>query len=243
MTRGFLGAIIDFGMTLAGFIGVLDYLGLTRERVIPVVVFFAFFYWLISKSLNRLGEDIRFLKTSFNDVKKKEDYIINSTGFIIAGVLPFALSFVVIGWKRKYDKLHGNVVLLRYQKAQKIAKTRLKTAKKLMDSQNHKEFYTELSSALFGYLEDKLHIPKSEFTVERASDELRRKNLTEELIADLKTGAEKCEFVRFAPGAEKSAAMQEMYDEIADVIINLEKNISVGTSFRRDKLGKRNAHA
>jgi hypothetical protein len=131
----------------------------------------------------------------------------------------------VIGWKRKYDKLHGNVVLLRYQKAQKVAKNRLKSAKKLMDSQNHKEFYTELSNALFGYLDDKLHIPKSEFTIEHASDELRKRNITEELISNLKTGAEKCEFVRFAPGAEKSAAMQEMYDEIADVIINLEKNI------------------
>ena len=183
------------------------------------------------ENIKELGTDIRFLKTSFSDVIKKEDYIINSTGFIIAGVLPFALSLVVIGWKRKYDKLHGNVVLLRYQKAQKVAKTRLKTAKKLMDLQNHKEFYTELSSALFGYLEDKLHIPKSEFTIERASDELRKRNLTEELISDLKAGAEKCEFVRFAPGAEKSAAMQEMYNEIADVIINLEKNI----------LSKRNA--
>ncbi|MDZ7623380.1 MAG: BatD family protein [Ignavibacteriaceae bacterium] len=179
------------------------------------------------EDIKELGSDIRFLKTSFEDVRKRENYVINSTGFLVAGALPFILSLVVIGWKRKYDKLHGNVVLLRYQKAQKIAKNRLKTAKKLMDSQNHKEFYTELSSALFGYLEDKLHISKSEFTVERASDELRKKNITEELIADLKTGAEKCEFVRFAPGAEKSAAMQEMYDEIADVIINLEKNIFV----------------
>ena len=183
------------------------------------------------EDIKELGTDIRFLKTSFEDVKKKEEYFINSTGFIVAGAFPFVLSLIVIGWKRKYDKLHGNVVLLRYQKAQKIAKNRLKTAKKLMDSQNHKEFYTELSSALFGYLEDKLHIPKSEFTIERAADELRKRNLTEELIADLKTGAEKCEFVRFAPGAEKSTAMQEMYDEIANVIINLEKNI----------LSKRNA--
>jgi hypothetical protein len=183
------------------------------------------------ENIKELGTDIRFLKTSFEDVRKKEDYVINSAGFLIAGALPFVLSLVVIGWKRRYDKLHGNVVLLRYQKAQKVAKNRLKTAKKLMDLQNHKEFYTELSSALFGYLEDKLHIPKSEFTVERASDELRKRNLTEVLISDLKAGAEKCEFVRFAPGAEKSAAMQEMYDEIADVIINLEKNI----------LNKRNA--
>ena len=76
-----------------------------------------------------------------------------------------------------------------------------------------------------GYLEDKLHIPKSEFTLAHSEDELRNKNVSEELIGNLKTSAEKCEFVRFAPGAEKSTAMKEIYDEIADVIINLEKSI------------------
>jgi len=177
------------------------------------------------EDVRELGSDIRFIKTSFNDVEKKESYLINSTGFIVASIVPFVLALGLIGWKRRHDKLHGNVVLLRYQKAQKVAKNRLKLAKKIMDSQKHKEFYTELSSALFGYLEDKLHIPKSEFTLESAADELRVKNVSDELIEKLKSGAEKCEFVRFAPGAEKSAAMKEMYNEIADVIINLEKNI------------------
>ena len=177
------------------------------------------------EDIRELGSDIRFIKTSFNDVEKKESYLIKSTGFIVASIMPFVLALGLIGWKRRYDKLHGNVVLLRYQKAQKVAKNRLKLAKKIMDSQKHKEFYTELSSALFGYLEDKLHIPKSEFTLESATDELKVKNVSDELIEKLKSGAEKCEFVRFAPGAEKSAAMKEMYDEIADVIINLEKNI------------------
>ena len=179
------------------------------------------------EDIKELGTDIRFIKTSYNDISKKENYIFNSTGFLIASILPVILGVGMIGWKRRYDKIHGNVVLLRYQKAQKIAKNRLKTAKKLMDSQNYKEFYTELSSALFGYLEDKLHIPKSEFTIERASEELRNSKISEELISNLKTGAEKCEFVRFAPGAEKSTAMEGMYNEIADVIINLEKNILV----------------
>jgi hypothetical protein len=187
------------------------------------------------EDIKQLGEDIRFIKTSYGDIEKKESYIINSTGFVIAGALPIILSIGLIGWKRRYDKLHGNVVLLRYQKAQKVAKNRLKQANKLMDTPSHKEFYTELSAAMFGYLEDKLHIPKSEFTVERAGVELRNRNVSDELISDLKSSAEKCEFVRFAPGAEKSAAMKEMYDQIADVIINLEKNVSVGTSFRRDK--------
>ena len=177
------------------------------------------------EDIRELGSDIRFIKTTFDDVEKKEGYLINSTGFIVLGIVPFVLAIGLIGWKRRYDKLHGNVVLLRYQKAQKVAKNRLKLAKKLMDTENHQEFYTELSFALFGYLEDKLHIPKSEFTLERAADELRSNIVSDELIENLKSSAEKCEFVRFAPGAEKSTAMKEMYDEIADIIINLEKSI------------------
>jgi hypothetical protein len=177
------------------------------------------------EDVKELGTDVRFIKTSYDDIEKKESYVIDSTGFLFASILPVFLGVGLIGWKRRYDKLHGNVVLLRYQKAQKVAKNRLKKAKKLMDGQNYKDFYTELSSALFGYLEDKLHISKSEFTVEKASDELRNRNISDELIASFKAGAEKCEFVRFAPGAEKSTAKQEMYNEIADVIINLEKNI------------------
>ncbi len=125
----------------------------------------------------------RFIKTSYDDIEKKESYVIDSTGFLFASILPVILGVGLIGWKRRYDKLHGNVVLLRYQKAQKVAKNRLKTAKKLMDGQNYKDFYTELSSALFGYLEDKLHISKSEFTIEKASDELRSRNISDELIA------------------------------------------------------------
>ena len=177
------------------------------------------------EDIKELGTDIRFIKTSFDDIEKREDYFFNSTGFVIASILPFIFAVGIIGWKRKHDKLHGNVVLLRYQKAQKIAKNRLKSAMKLMENKNHTAFYTELSTALFGYLEDKLHIPKSEFTIERASADLRKLKVSDELISNLKTGAEKCEFVRFAPGAENSAAMQDMYDEIAEVIINIEKNI------------------
>ncbi len=94
-----------------------------------------------------------------------------------------------------------------------------------MQEKNHKAFYTELSMALFGYLEDKLHIPKAEFTVERAADVLKMKDVQEGLITDLKNSAEKCEYVRFAPGAEESSAMKEMYAELANVIINLEKSI------------------
>jgi len=177
------------------------------------------------EDVQQLGNDIRFIKTSFSGIEKKSEYMINTNGFWIAGAAPFLLLAVLLGWKRRSDKLAGNVTLLRYQKAQKVAKNRLKKAGKFLQGKNHKEFYTELSLALFGYLEDKLHIPKAEFTVERAADDLRMNGVQEGLITDLKNSAEKCEYVRFAPGAEESAAMKEMYDELAEVIISLEKSI------------------
>ncbi len=178
------------------------------------------------EEIEQLGNDIRFIKTSTGDIKKKERYLFSKIEFLIAAISPLLFLALLVGWKKRSDKLSGNVVLLRYQKAQKVAKNRLKQSKKYLQGKNHREFYTELSLALFGYLEDKLHIAKAEFTVERAADELKNNGVSEGLISNLKDSAEKCEYIRFAPRAEESAEMKEMYDEIAEVIISLEKNIA-----------------
>jgi BatD DUF11 like domain len=175
-----------------------------------------------------LGNDIRFIKTSVGDIYKKEESVLFTTFFWVGGIVPMLILFVAVGWKKRNDKLAGNVALLKYRKAQKIAKNRLKKAKKLMQENNHKEFYTEVSQALFGYLEDKFHIPKAEFTIERAMDELSKAGVEQSLIDDVKKAAEDCEFIRFAPGAEKNAAMQNMYDQLTTVIIDVEKSIVEG---------------
>ncbi len=180
------------------------------------------------EDVQQLGSDIRFIKTSFEDIYIKEESVLFTTFFWVGGIAPMLILFIVVGWKKRNDKLAGNVALLRYSKAQKVAKNRLKKAKKLMQENNSKEFYTEVSLALFGYLEDKFHIAKAEFTIEGAMDELRKTGVEESLISDVKKAAEDCEFIRFAPGAEKSAAMQNMYDQLITVIIDVEKNIAVG---------------
>jgi len=176
----------------------------------------------------KLGSDIRFIKTSNDDIYKKEESILFTTFFWAGGIVPVILLLVLVVWKRKNDKLVGNLSLLHYQRARKVAKSRLKKAKKLMQENNYTEFYTEISLALFGYLEDKFHIPKAEFTIEKAADELRNAGVEETLIETVKKTAEDCEFVRFAPGAEKDSAMQSRYDQVAVVIVDVEKNIAEG---------------
>ena len=180
------------------------------------------------EDVQHLGSDIRFIKTSFEDIYKKEESVLFTTFFWVGGIAPMLILFIAVGWKKRNDKLAGNVALLRYSKAQKVGKNRLKKAKKLMQENNYQDFYTEVSLALFGYLEDKFHIPKAEFTIERAMDELRKLGVEESLINDVKKAAEDCEFIRFAPGAEKSDAMQNIYDQLTTVIIDVEKNIVEG---------------
>ena len=178
------------------------------------------------EDVRQLRQDIRFIKTSDYDIHKKEESVLFTTFFWVGGIVPMLLLFVVVGWKRRHDKLTGNLSLLRYRRAQKVAKNRLKKAKKLMQSNNHNEFYTEIFQALFGYLEDKLHISKAEFTIDRAVDELKKLNVEDDLSQIIRKTAEDCEYARFAPGADKSATMQVMYDQLAKAIIEVEKNIA-----------------
>ncbi|MEW5843923.1 MAG: BatD family protein [Bacteroidota bacterium] len=172
-----------------------------------------------------LSEDIRYIKTSDFKLEPRHEISLIKPWFWISVVVPFLGLFGAVSFKKRQDKLYGNVQLLRYQKAEKAARKRLKLSKAALDGGKISEFYSELSFALFGYLEDKLAIQKSEFTLEGAVNELTIKSVSEELIDRVKRIAEKCEYVRFAPQGETSASAQEIYDEAVKMIVELDSSI------------------
>lgn len=179
------------------------------------------------EDIKLLGDDIRYIKTSSPGLHEKGEIVLFQFGFWTAAVLPLFALIGAVMWKKREDRLSGNISLMRYQKAQRMSAKRLKTAKTLMLANKQTEFYTEISLALFGYLEDKLHIPKSEFTLDRASAELRRSNVDESLIAGIVTCAEKCEYIRFAPVEDGTTEMKNMYQQTEKLIIDVERSISV----------------
>ncbi len=172
-----------------------------------------------------LSEDIRFIKTSDFNLETKQEISIIKPWFWIAVFLPLLGVLGAVIFKRRNDKLSGNLQLMRYQKAEKAARKKLALAKTALDKNNTAEFYSELSLALFGYLEDKLAIQKSEFTLEIAVEKLQAKNVDGDLIERLKRIAEKCEYARFAPEGETSAVAPEFYDESVKVIIELDSSL------------------
>ncbi len=179
------------------------------------------------EDIKLLGEDIHYIKTSSEDLRKMVGFTEFGAGFWSAVVLPLFALGGLITWKRRNDKLAGNLELLRYRRAEKIARGRFKSAKKLMDAGDQRGFYAEISQALFGYLENKLHIPKSEMSLDRAVDELQRRSVDGELVSNLRSCTEKCEYARFAPAGDGSGAMNEMYNELTKVIVGIERTLSV----------------
>jgi hypothetical protein len=173
-----------------------------------------------------LGDDIRYIKTDLGSIDKKEKPILFAYGFWFAVGFPLIALLGLIIWKKRDERLSGNLQLLRYQRAQKMAKSRLKTAKNLMTENNHTAFYTEISKALFGYLEDKLHIPKSDFSLDLALQQLQKDNVNQDVLDSLKNCAEKCEYIRFAPKENGIEAMNQIYNDSANVIIEIEKILS-----------------
>lgn len=179
----------------------------------------------VREDIKLLSEDIRFINTTDFKFEPKQEITLIKLWFWVSIVLPLLGLIGAVVLKRKQDKLSGNVQLMRYQKAEKAARKRLKLSKEALDKRNTSNFYSELSLALFGYLEDKLGIQKSEFTLDRAVEELVIRNVMPNLIDRVKRIAEKCEYARFAPEGETSAVAPEFYDEAVKVIVEVDSSL------------------
>lgn len=182
------------------------------------------------EGVKQLGNDIRYIKTSVSSLGKKSEIILYSAGFWVAAVLPLFAAAGLISWKVRNNKLSGDAQLMRFTKAQKMARTKLKKAKILMEQNKQDMFYAEISQALFGYLEDKLHIPKADFTVERAVTELEAHKVDQALTDQFKYCAERTDYIRFAPPSDFAADMNDIYNQSANVIVELEKSFHNGRS-------------
>lgn len=177
------------------------------------------------QGVETLDQDIRYLKIESDDISNNSGIVLFQFGYWVSFIVPLVTVVLLVNWKRRQDKLSGNVQLMKYQRAQKVAKNRLKAAKKLSEENKVEIFFTEISLALFGYLEDKLHISKAEFTLDHACEILKGKKIPDQIIDELRDSVQKCEFVRFAPNTDGETAMKEMYESISHVIIEIERSI------------------
>lgn len=180
---------------------------------------------IASKSdIRLLGEDIRFLKLSLGELQPLNESPFSSSWFAIFIALPPVAFLGALVYRKRQERLSGKVDQLRFAKAGREATKRLKQAKKLLSQGNTESYHAEISKALMGYLEDKLHITKASLTIDEAVTLLERRGVPTETLQSLRSCIEKADYARFAPASDTKEARAELLDTAADVINSVERS-------------------
>ncbi|MBU1299519.1 MAG: BatD family protein, partial [Bacteroidetes bacterium] len=179
---------------------------------------------LSKEEIKLLGQDIRFIKSGDVKFRKHGKTFFGSTIYLTLLIAPVFLFIGFIYYQRRYEKITGDVVRLKSRKATKIAKKRLSVAKKLLESNNKGEFYTEVSRALWGYTGDKLGIPQANLTKESVNESLKSHGVSEKSLEKLNKILDVCEFAQYAPSAD-SGEMGKIYSNTVELISKIEEEI------------------
>ena len=168
------------------------------------------------------GDQFKFihLKTKFKSTTKSDFF--GSTLFYGLLVAPFLLIPFIVLFKKKKEAIDGDVIGNRLKMNNKLAKKYLSEAKKQIG--NKEPFYVALEKSLHNFLKAKLKIETSEMSKESIKVFLADKNAQPETIAHFIQLKENCEMARYAPSSV--VAMQQDFDKAAEVLSELEKQIS-----------------
>jgi hypothetical protein len=175
------------------------------------------------EDVRMLGEDIRFLKLSIGHWQRADE-MKSSWWFTFTLILPPMLFAGAWFYRKRMEKIYGDMPRLLFETAGREASRRLKKARALLEQGNTEQYHAEILRALLVYLEHKLRIPKSKFVLEEAVGTLRQNGIHEEVVQSLKTCMERAEFVRYAPGSDTTDARKELLDIAASAINRIEQS-------------------
>ena len=181
------------------------------------------------EDLKQIGTDIRYIKTGEVKLHTKGYTFFGSFLFYllyIGGILTLLTIYLL---NQKRIKENANVARMKNKKASKVALKRLKEASGHLATGSDEKFYESVTRAFWGYLSDKLTIPASELSREKASEELTNHAVSSSIVERFVQILETCEFARFAPGGG-TAKMKELFEEATEVMSVMEKEIKTSIS-------------
>jgi hypothetical protein len=176
------------------------------------------------EDLKQIGSDIRYIKTNVDTLQEKGYTFFGSFAFYLlylAGALTL-LAIYLLNQKRIRE--NANVARMKNKKASKVALKRLKEASGHLHAGADEKFYESVTRSFWGYLSDKLTIPASELSRDKATDELTKHAVSASIIERFVQILDTCEYARYAPGGG-SAKMKELFEEATEVMSVMEKEI------------------
>lgn len=171
----------------------------------------------------QLGEDIRFIKlgeTQFSVVAAPFMMSDMYYAILAAIVVLVAAAYFILSRRIKRSK---NAVLMRNRRANKVAVQRFQVASRYMREENSRDFFSEMSRALWGYISDKLNIPVANLAKENIRTELRSRGVSEQQAQAFTDIITRCEEAQYSPLG--SVDMNELYTDGVNIISHIESVI------------------
>ena len=148
-------------------------------------------------------QDIHPIKTGDASVHQIGDFFFASVGYWIVLIVLLAIFCVLLYSFRKTVLMRSDIVGMRRNNANKVATKRLRRADELMLKGRSNEFYDEVMRALWGYVSDKLNMPKEHLSSDNIMEKLSTLGVDDDTVQKFTSALHECEFERYAPGDAK----------------------------------------
>jgi hypothetical protein len=177
---------------------------------------------LSKQEIGAAVKDIRYIKLSAGELKNQGENLYKKPLFLALQLIP--LFAFAMSWRhqRVRERLNSDVGYARGRRAHKLARKRLKGARKLISAGQSKEFYCEVARASLQFLGDKLNLPAYGLTRDRIETELSERGVGKEKVENLAKVLDSCDFARFAPVFSTKEEMEGFLSQAEAAIAELE---------------------
>ena len=180
---------------------------------------------LAREEVTQVGRDIRHIKADAGDLEDQSRALYQSWVFLSVQTLPFLAVAAAVFYRRRQERIRGDVAYARRRRSKGEAARRLKAARKNLKDGEGPAFHAEVYRALSQFLADRLNIPAAGLTGETVSEYMLEKRVDAELVALVRDIFDRCDFARFSPTMVQDGEMDRVYQETEAVIEALERKI------------------
>ncbi|MDA7578181.1 BatD family protein [Flavobacteriales bacterium] len=156
-------------------------------------------------------------RTNLKNIEKKN---FTKNLFYIICILPLIILLILKIFNSYFTSNNSKT---KNTKAVKIAKKRLKIAKKCIEMQNYDLFYEEIEKSLWGYFADKFKISSADLSKEKISDYFENSDITIETQSAFINLLSECEFARYSPDKNNNLQIDTILEKAKQIIIDVEK--------------------
>lgn len=179
---------------------------------------------LESNNIDLVAKDIRYLKPELGRINGAKGTLVALKPIYLAlYLIPLIGYFVVVGQKKKQERLQSDQSYRRLKQAKKMATRRLSQAEKYMNAGEAAGFYSEINRSIIEYFGDRFNLPSFGLTADKIK-EFADGRLDDGLTTKLLNLLKQCDFGRFAPGGAEPDQMKQLWQDAANLIVEMEKS-------------------